>query len=186
MMFGGHLAAQEAGANADLQVTVRSPILTLDTSRLLPETNLGQQLVQALEAEGAALEVENRRLAAELREQELALVDQRATLSREDFQELAEAFDTKVQTIRQAQDDKQAALQARLDDQQRALFQEINPILAQIMREAGAVVVVEQNSVLLSARGADITDLAIARINDSLSVPDTVQETPVPEEISQD
>lgn len=158
-------APQDVGA----QRVPRSPVLTLDSSRLLPETMVGQRLVAALEAEGAALDLENRELAETLRAEELELTALRSTLSREEFAARAEAFDAKVQQTRREQDAKQAALQTRLDDQQRALFGEIQPILAQIVAEAGAVVVVELDTVLLSVRGVDVTNIAIARINAALS-----------------
>lgn len=153
------------------RIVPRAPILTIDASRLLPETVVGQRLVEALEAEGAALERENREIAEALREEELALTAQRDTIARDEFLKLADDFDARVQEARREQDAKQIALQARLDDQQQALMAEIRPILAQIMLEANAAMIMEISTVMLSVRGIDITDIAIARINSSLAAP---------------
>ena len=154
------------------RIVPRAPILTIDASRLLPETVVGQRLVEALEAEGAALERENREIAEALREEELALTAQRDTIARDEFLKLADDFDARVQEARREQDAKQIALQARLDDQQQALMAEIRPILAQIMLEANAAMIMEISTVMLSVRGIDITDIAIARINSSLAAPE--------------
>jgi len=165
--------AQNTPGDAPTLRVPRAPILTIDASRLLPETVVGQRLVRALEAEGAALERENRAIAQALRDEELALTEQRDSLEREEFLKLAEDFDARVQAARREQDAKQAALQARLDDQQQALMSEIRPILGQIMIEANAAMIMEIGTVMLSVRSIDITDIAIARINATLAEPDT-------------
>ena len=168
LAFAGQVAGQSAFDAQQGPRVPLAPVLTIDTSRLLPETVVGQRLVQALEAEGAAIESENDRIAQDLREEELALTAQRDSLPREEFARLAEEFDAKVQQVRRDRDAIQASLQQRLEDQQRALFAEIQPILSQIMREAGAAVILEVNSVLISVRAVDITNVAIARINATL------------------
>jgi hypothetical protein len=54
------------------------------------------------------------------------------------------------------------------EDARREFFAASLPILQQIMREAGAGAILEHASVFLSSDASDVTDLAIARINDVL------------------
>lgn len=173
--------AQDTSSAPQLRVP-RAPILTIDASRLLPETVVGQRLVRALEAEAASLERENRAIAQSLRDEELELTAQRDTLPRDEFLKLAEDFDARVQEARREQDAKQAALQARLDDQQQALMSEIRPILGQIMIEANAAMIVEIGTVMLSVRSIDITDIAIDRINSALAEPEEQDTLVTPDE----
>lgn len=159
--------ASDAQQNDATATTLRSPILTVDPGRLLRATVIGQRLAQALEDESRALDAENQRIVAELRAEELLLTEQRPTMERTEFAALAEEFDQRVQAARLAQDAKQTALEQKAAEQERALLREIQPVLAQIMVDTGAAVIVESGSVLLSARSVDVTDLAIARINAS-------------------
>ncbi|MEL6608370.1 MAG: OmpH family outer membrane protein [Pseudomonadota bacterium] len=158
--------AASAQTSADLPtLDFRSPILTIEAARLFPNTALGQQLASALDADRAALAQENRELEEALRTEELALTEQRATLPRADFVALAADFDSRVQETRIEQDAKQRALEARAAAQEGIFLERIQPILGQIMVEAGAAVIIETSTTFLRDRSVDVTDLAIARIN---------------------
>ena len=154
-------AAQDLGL-------VQSPILTIESDRLFNESRFGQRVAREVEAEGAVLAAENRRIEAELTVEERALTDRRAEMAAEGFRSLADAFDEKVQGIRRAQDGKARALNQRLDSGRVAFFQAARPVLESVMRDAEASVILERSSVFLSARVTDITDLAIARIDAAL------------------
>lgn len=144
-----------------------SPILTIDQDRLFAETRLGLRGARAVEAEAEALAEENRRIESELRAEEIALTEQRGTLDPEAFAELADAFDAKVQRIRAEQDAKARAVAQMQDEARQSFFIEIGGILSAIVRERGAVLILDRRDVFLSADAIDITDEAIARINAS-------------------
>lgn len=145
----------------------RAQILTIDSSRLLPGTTLGQSLLARLAEEREAFAAESERIAAEFRAEELELTAQRATLPREEFAQLAEDFDTRVQAARTERDEGEAALAAQADSQEIRFLREVRPILGQIMEEAGAVVLLESDTVLLRNGAIDVTALAITRINEA-------------------
>jgi len=150
--------AQEVGQ-------VPSPVLTLDQERLFNETDLADQVSAEFERRSEALAAENRRIEAELEAEELALTEKRAEMAPDAFRELADAFDAKVQRIREEQDAKARELQ-RLGERGRQDFlRRITPILAAIVRERGAFIVLDRRSVFLSADQIDITEEAIRRIN---------------------
>lgn len=157
------LVAPASGAQD--QGTVPSPILTIDQDRLFAETRPGLRSLRAVEAEADALAEENRRIEMELRAEEIALTEERGTLDPAAFAELADAFDAKVQRIRAEQDAKARELAQKQEDVRQSFFIEVGGILSEIVRERGAVMILDRRDVFLSADAIDITDDAIARIN---------------------
>jgi Skp family chaperone for outer membrane proteins len=152
-------------AGAQDLITVPSPILTIDQERLFAETQLGRQSSDELEAAAEALADENRRIEEELRAEEIALTERRGMMSAEEFSALADEFDQKVQAFRASQDAKARALAEREAQARQLFFVEVGEILSEIVREEGAVVILDRRAVFLSADRIDITDEAIARIN---------------------
>ena len=144
------------------------PIVVLDQERLLSQSRYGQRIQREVEEAGAALSAENRRIETQLVEEELALTEQRATMSAEDFRPLAEDFDIRVEGIRAAQEAKSRALQSQAEAAQSRFFEEVFPILIGLLRERGASVLMDNRAVLLSAEGADITEAAIALVDAEL------------------
>ncbi|MGR3435336.1 MAG: OmpH family outer membrane protein [Shimia sp.] len=159
------LALPLAGA---AQEVPRSPILTITTEALLPGTAYGRRVQADLTADRQALAGENRRIEEELRAEELGLTERRGEIPREEFVRLARVFDERVEAVRTAQDAKEAALRASLVEREQAFLARVQPILGQIMIEAGAVVIVEADTVVLRNRDIDVTQTAIARIDAAL------------------
>lgn len=160
-------ACAPAGAQPLLQPQPDA-ILVLNQDRLLSQTLLGQRIQQELETASAALAAENRQIEAQLTEEELELTERRPTMEPADFRELADEFDSRVVAIRQAQDAKTRDLQAQAEAAQQQFFEETFPILLEIVQERGASVLLDSRSVLLSAGTVDITETAIAAIDDAL------------------
>ena len=146
----------------------KSSILTIDSERLFRQSVYGQRIMREFEAERERLLEDKVKIEGELEAEELDLTQKRATLEPNEFRKLAEAFDTKVQAARLAQDETSRRLTRDLE-QDRAEFLRVSlPFLAEIVRAAGAVAVLERTSVFLSADSVDITTLAIARMNESI------------------
>ncbi|SMX34954.1 OmpH family outer membrane protein [Actibacterium lipolyticum] len=159
-LLNAPLWAQEAARNV-----VRSPIVTVDQERLFSGSAYGAALLEEIERATADLSAENRKIEAELLAEERELTQERGTMSTANFRVKAATFDEKVVAIRKAQDDKTRALAARRDTAQKNFYQEILPILTDIVRERGAVAVLESRAVILSADSIDITAEAITRID---------------------
>ena len=157
------LCAQE---QTDLPVgQVRSPVLIIDTERVFAESQFGLRIAADVQRDSEALVAENRRIEAALTEEERSLTLRRPTMPAADFRAEADAFDERVQGIRQAQDAKQRALQEGIVTGRDQFLQAATPILGQLMQESGAVVILDRRSVFLGVGSVDITDQAIARIN---------------------
>ena len=148
-----------------LQGPVRSPVLTVDLERLFAESAFGQRVAADLREETEALAAENREIEARLTSEEQDLTRRRPDMEPEAFRAEAEAFDARVQTIRQEQDAKERALQTRLGDGRDAFFAAATPVLGRMMLESGAAVLLDRRNVFLGIGLVDITDGAIARID---------------------
>ncbi|SPF80366.1 Outer membrane protein 26 [Pseudoprimorskyibacter insulae] len=144
---------------------VQAQILVIEPDRLYSETILGKGLSAKVDEQGAAIAAENREIEAQLTAEERDLTEKRKALSMEEFRPLANAFDEKVQQLRQQQDTKVRALGALSDDSRRQFLVTIQPVLAGLMQEAGAVLVLDKRGVFASVEAINITEAAIARID---------------------
>lgn len=142
-----------------------SAILTISSERLYADSAFGRRIAREIEQDSLKLSAENRQIEAELTEEEHDLTERRPEMEPEEFRKLADAFDAKVQDIRSRQDAKARALSQRHDEARGRFYEAAQPVLARLMREAGAGVILERSSVFLSANATDITDVAIARID---------------------
>ena len=97
--------------------------------------------------------------------EERELTEMRADMSAEAFRELANTFDQKVQTTRQEQAAKGRALNELLDQERDVFLTAAAPVLERLMREADAA---ERRSVFVSASAIEITDDAIALLDETL------------------
>jgi len=142
--------------------------LIIDSERLFFETQYGQRLSDDLAAMATDLQTENDQIVATLTEEERSLTVQRPTMSPEDFRAQAEAFDMKVQEVRRVRDAKNVELQVATAGARAEFEERIQSIVAGIMLERGATMIIEQRNVVLSVRAVNITEDAIARIDAEL------------------
>ncbi len=155
----------EASAQQVQRGLIQSPVLTIDSDRLFENSDFGRETVKEFEALGAALAAENRRIEEALATEERELTELRPTLPPAEFRVLADAFDEKVQETRRTQDAKGRDLNADLEERRVIFLNAAVPILEQLMREAGAAMVLEQRSVFISSNAVDVTGIAIERLN---------------------
>ena len=146
----------------------QSQVLTISIESLFAESQFGQRIANEIDAESAVLAAENRRIEGELAQEEQELTERRKTLDADAFRVLADAFDQKVQSHRLTQKRKYEALNQKGDIARAEFLQVIVPILEDLRREAGATVLVEQSNVILADPSADITAIAISRVNVAL------------------
>lgn len=186
----GAALAQDAAAAANTTTpaaapdtvvrTVQSSVLTIDRDRLFSETLFGKAVDARFKTDSDALISENLRLETALEAEERDLTERRAKLPAPEFQLLASAFDTKAEQIRAAQAAKSRAIAAKREAEQQRFLEAAIPVLGELMRDNGAVAIFDKNMIILSLRGIDITDRAIARIDAVLGDGDTPA-TPTPE-----
>jgi len=161
LVYAAPVQAQNLGV-------VQSLIVTVDSESVFGATDIGRRITSNLENLVTELASENKRIAAELEAEELALTDQRRSIVPAEFRILANIFDEKVKRIRSEQDAKQRDLQQLRDQERQSFIDTIGPILSGIARRRGALVVLERRNVLLSADSIDITQEVIDAINTTL------------------
>jgi len=144
---------------------VRSDFVVVDQERLFADSEFGQRFRQERAAESKSLAEENRRIEAQLIEEEQLLTDRRPGLAASEFRDLADKFDARVTEIRLEQDRKARMLTQRETAERQAFLQAAIPVLGQVLSDFGAVAVFDRRSVLLSDDRIDITDVAIAQVN---------------------
>jgi Skp family chaperone for outer membrane proteins len=168
------------------QVELPPPVLTIDADRLLAESAFGRALAAEVDTAARALADENRRIEADLLAEEGDLTERRGMMSPDEFRPMADAFDEKVQRLRADQDEKERALADLREEGRQRFFREAVPVLSEIVREQGALVLLDRRDVFLSADAIDITDVAIARIDAAVAPLDgapreTAPAAPAPE-----
>ncbi|WP_197082882.1 OmpH family outer membrane protein [Pseudorhodobacter ferrugineus] len=165
--------AAEAEAS---QPSFQSQVLTVNQLRLFEESDFGKSSLTRLEADSRTLQAEIRQIESDLEIEERLLTERRATLSPADFLPIASAFDDKVEKIRASWGAKDRDLKRQREEDQQTFFQSAVPVLAELMQDMGAVMLLDQGSVILSLDRVDVTDIAIDRINARLAIspePDT-------------
>ncbi|MEB8386264.1 OmpH family outer membrane protein [Rhodobacteraceae bacterium KMM 6894] len=160
------LAPLPMGAVAQDVGTVQSQILVLDPDRLFSGTLVGQRLTQQYQQERDKLIAYNREIEADLRAEEQALTEARDTMTPSEFREKADAFDDRVQALRQENERTARDLERGREIAPLTLMRMAEPVLVQLMRDAGGTIILDNRQVLLRADVIDITDLAISRIDE--------------------
>jgi Skp family chaperone for outer membrane proteins len=174
LISGLHCAALALSIGLALPVAAQdrsktpSPILTVDQEGLFQRSAFGARAEADLSAEAAALAAENRKIEADLAEEERRLTEQRATMDPVAFRALAAQFDEKVVEIRRTQDQKGRELARRPEEARQEFFRAALDILADLVRERGAVAILDNRAILISADAIDVTDEAIRRIDEVL------------------
>ncbi len=146
-------------------VPFQSPVLTINQQSLFEDSAFGKASLTRLEAASRALQAEIRQIESDLEIEERMLTERRAALPSSEFQPLARAFDEKVETIRQAWSAKDRDLKRQREADQQRFFESAVPVLAELMREMGAVALIDQSSVILSLDRVDVTQVAINRLD---------------------
>jgi len=164
-LLAGLFGAPGAGAGAQQLGVVQSDVLVIDIERLLAETAYGKRLQAEIEAARDQLIARNERIAAGLEAEERDLTDKRATTPPETFRDMADDFDAKVTELRSESEQLARELERRRELAPIQFMRVVQPVLSEVLQEANAVVLMDVRSVLLSADVADVTNLAIARID---------------------
>jgi len=154
-LLAAPLASQEAS------------ILVVDLDRAYETSLFGKSMRAQFREDNQDVAAENTLLLNALKDEELQLTEDRATLSAEEFAAAAAAFDAKVQEIRSARLEKIRQVDEQFKNLKPLFFSRIEPFFDLVMREFNATVILEKRSVLRSIEGIDITDLLVERVDDA-------------------
>ena len=158
------LVAPERGQAQDPQPAA-PPFVTLDRERLFQGTLYGRRVIEQLASERLRLVEETQELERALEAEELALTELRKTLSPVEFRAKADAFDEKVVALRAEAQETEGRFVTLLENERQRFFEQVGPVLGQLVHDLGAVAILDRTAILLTTRNIDITDLAIARVD---------------------
>ncbi len=164
-----------APAQSDAAPGATSPVVIVDQERLFDDSLFGQRVLAEIDTRSEELAAENRRIETMLITEERALTEQRRTMPREAFRRRAEEFDARVTKLRSEQVEKLRVVSRMRDDARQEFYGRIGPILQSVLAEREALVLLDRRAVLSAVEAADITDIAIARIDAEIG--DGVEET---------
>lgn len=141
------------------------PIMTIDQERLFMGSLWGQRVQAEVERRSREIAAENERLASQFAAEEQELTTLRGTLPPEEFRQRADEFDKRVVAVRRERDTVARDLDSQVEQERTAFLRAALPVLAQVMEERGAVVVLDQSAIFVSAQSVDVTGVLIDRIN---------------------
>lgn len=178
-LFAAPVVAQQLGSGSAPAAGVpASAVVVLDRDALFTQSLFGKRIASDIEAASVDLATENRQIEADLEAEELELTTLRDTMDPDEFRGVAADFDEKVNGIRQAQDAKSRAITQQTERAQQIFLEQANPVLVRLAQETGALVILDRRIVIASADQVDITDIALARIDEVLGDGGALFQTP--------
>jgi len=96
------------------------------------------------------------------------LIEQQSIIAPEAFELKAKDYENKLQDYQVDKQNKLRKLEGILQKARNEILENVKPILEDLSNELGVTVILEKNSVLLSANNMDITDDVIKKLNKKL------------------
>ena len=96
------------------------------------------------------------------------LIEQQSVIAPEAFEQKAKDYEKKLQTYQVEKQNKLRKLEGVLQKARNEILEIVKPILEELSKELGVTVILEKNSVLLSATNMDITENVIKKLNKEL------------------
>ncbi len=160
------LAGAAVAAPAHAQDEGRTPVLIVDMARIRTDTLAGKDMLAKIEDIRKRIESDLAERAVALREEEQQIAEDRATLSSEDFRERVRIFEKQVFENRQFSERENRRLQLVRANGSKLLRERVTAVLARIMVARRADVMLDSTQIVLSVDSLDITDEAIARLDE--------------------
>jgi len=152
--------------NIDLSNKFQSSVLVLSRDDLFKESNAGRAVLKIFEERQAELLLESQKIEQEFIIEEKKLTEQRIILTSEEFQILADKFDSKVEKMRKSREEKDKILQQDFINWRKKFVQIILPLVRSVMSKYNALMVLDTtNRGLIYDQKIDITKLIIKMLN---------------------
>ena len=161
----------------------RSAILTISPEDLFQDSEFGGALQRRAATFANQLKQENNRFEATLAQEEKNLTILRKTIAADSFASMAAAFDRKVERIRNEQEEKSLKLNQEMEANRKYFFDAVLPVLGEIMKKYGALLIVDKSAVFVSFDRIDITAEAATLIDQTLALVPDISDPLVPIEL---
>jgi len=157
-----------AGLPAFAQSDAGIGILVVDMQRVQRDAAAAVSVREQSDALRTELETIIAERAQQITAEEATLAEERADLSDAEFAERVRAFEERVFANRDFAQRESGKLQTLLAQASNTLRRRIAPILAAIMRERGAQLMLDTSQVVLSADTLDVTEEVLLRLDAAL------------------
>ena len=157
-----------AGSNLQAEIYPNTSIAIVDLNLILSESKAAKAATNDFEKIQKDTEseiVESDKLMLEERNK---LIEQQSVIAPEAFEVKAQDYEKKLQNYQAEKQNKLRKIEGVLQKARNEILENVKPILEELSKELGVTVILEKNSVLLSATNMDITDEVIKKLNKEL------------------
>ena len=145
-----------------------TPVLIVDMQRIKSDTSAGRDMLAKQTEIRRRIQAGLAERRERLRDEEKRLAEEREKLEPEAFREQVQAFEQQVFANREFSERESRRLQLILSRASALLKERATAVLAGIMRERKAEVLLDSTQIILSVNSLDITDEAILRLDQVL------------------
>lgn len=174
------LAALAVGASLALSVPLSAPaaaqdsqrllakIAILDVERVLTQSEAGKNALKQIGDQRKRYQDEISKAEDQLRSEERDLVQARATLAAEAFDEKRRAFERKVQDTQRMVQQRSGTIDGMMRNAREQIGKAALAALQELIKERGFNVVLDRKQIVATDPGLEVTDEVLARVNKRL------------------
>lgn len=140
-------------------------VIIVDQDRILRESDIARRLAAREQEARRILQDESNALRAALEAEEAEIAALRGIAPKAEFDERVRAFNDKAQEARRSVQRRMEDIQRRSGQTRQRMAEILPPVLAEIMAEESAAMVIDRRFVLVAREGADRTAEALERFN---------------------
>lgn len=156
-------------------------VLIVNTDAVFAQSKVGQSIRSQFEEQAKKLRAEGQKMDSSLQADEKKLSEERALLSQEDLKKKVQDLQRRAAEFQQSMQQKSQALQLGLQRANAKVEAALRPIFADVLKEKGGTVLLDQSVVLAGGADLDISAEVLKRLNERMT---TVEVKPVtPEEL---
>ena len=143
-------------------------IAIVDLNMILTDSKAAKNATEQFEAIQKSTEDEIVASDKEMLDERNRLIEQQSVIAPEAFELKAKDFEKKLQNYNTEKQAKLRKLEGVLQKARNEILENVKPILEELSQELGVTVILEKNSVLLSANNMDITNDIVKKLNKKL------------------
>ena len=156
------------GLNLQAESYPNTSIAIVDLNLILSESKAAKGATKDFEKIQKDTESEIVESDKSMLEERNKLIEQQSVIAPEAFEVKAQDYEKKLQNYQSEKQNKLRKLENVLQTARNEILENVKPILEELSQELGVTVILEKNSVLLSATNMDITDEVIKKLNKQL------------------
>lgn len=143
-------------------------IAIVDLNMILTDSKAAKDATEQFEAIQKSTEDEIVASDKEMLDERNRLIEQQSVIAPEAFELKAKDFEKRLQNYNTEKQAKLRKLEGVLQKARNDILENVKPILEELSQELGVTVILEKNSVLLSANNMDITNDIVKKLNKKL------------------